>query len=237
MKNERLQRIRQAEAYSHTEAYRKLRLFEAGSWLSKPVKAVVDLLPYFEDYSHFRGLDLGCGIGRNCIPVLRALSQSACTMDCVDILPLAIDKLMENAAEYGVENAVNGIICSADRYEITRDSYDLILGASVLEHLDSAATLEGKLREIRDGLRRSGIACFVINTSIQEHDCVTGKALPAQFEINLSTREMKNKLKNAFGDMEILKCSVVHYQYDTYRESGTVRLDTDVLTYAVRKRN
>lgn len=236
MCDERIERIRRAEAYSHREAYEKLRLFEPGSWLSRPVKTVMELMPCFAGYERFRGLDLGCGVGRNCIPVLQALSAPDRSMDCVDILPLAIGALQKNAVQYGVENSIRGIVCPADRYEIPKDSYDLILGIAILEHLDSLETLERKLGEIRDGLAPGGIACFVINTSIEEHDSRTGKALDVQFEINLSSREMEAKLREAFFGMETRKCSVVHYQYDTYREVGTVRLDTDVLTYAVRKR-
>lgn len=237
MCDERIERIRRAEAYSHREAYEKLRLFEPGSWLSKPVKTVVDLMPFFEGYECFRGLDLGCGVGRNCIPVLQAISAPDRAVDCVDILPMAIGELQKNAAQYGVEDSVRGIVCPVDRYEIPKDSYDLILGIAILEHLDSLETMERKLGEIRDGLRPGGIACFVINTSIEEHDSSTGRALDVQFEINLPSREMEQKLRKAFSGMEILRSSAVHYQYDTYRESGTVRLDTDVLTFAVRKRN
>lgn len=237
MSNDRIERIRQAEAFSHREAYQNLKLYEAGSWLSRPVKAIFDLIPYFEKYNSFRGLDLGCGVGRNCIPVLKALSDIKSTMDCVDILPVAIEKLGENAAEYGVSSGVNGILCAADRYQIPENSYDLILGIAILEHLDSPETLKRKLAEIRKGLRPDGIACFVINTSIEEHDCISGAPLDVQFEIALTAEEMKQNLNEAFSGFEVLKCSVTHYQYDTYREAGMVRLDTDVLTYAVRKRN
>ena len=235
--NDELSRIRQAEAYSHTEAYNNLVLFEAGSWLSKPVKTVMELMPYFRDYPNFRGLDLGCGVGRNCIPVLKALPETGGIMDCVDILPLAIERLRENAVKYGVSSGINGIVCAADEYPVAQSSYDLILGISVLEHLSSPEILAGKLRQIRDGLRAGGIACFVINTGIEEHSKTTGAPLPVQFEINMDTREMEQFLTDTFSGFEILKHSVIHYTYDTYRESGITELDTDVLTFAVRKRN
>ena len=237
MPDQRLEKIRRAEAYSHTEAYHKLNLFEPGSWLSKPVPSVMELIPNFLSYRQFRGLDLGCGVGRNCIPVLQELANIPCVMDCVDILPLAIEKLRENGEKYRVSHAINGIVCPADRYPIGKDRYDLILGLSVLEHLDSIHTLRQKLHEISEGLRPGGIACFVINTSIEEHDTESGGTMAVQFEINLPAKEMLEMLNTAFHGMDVLKNTLIHYQYDTYRESGMVRLDTDVLTYAVRKRN
>lgn len=196
MTDQRIAQIRRAEAFSHTEAYNNLELFEAGSWLSKPVKTIMELIPYFKGSPSFRGLDLGCGIGRNCIPVLQALSHIPCSMDCVDILPIAIEKLRENAAKYGVKQSVNSILCAADQYEISKDHYDLILGISVLEHLDCEQTLIQKLHQIRDGLKKDGIACFVINTSIREHDKSTNMARNVQFEINLQTNEMGKAAEN-----------------------------------------
>ena len=235
MAEDRIERIRRAEAFSHTQAYEKLELFEPGSWLSKPVKTVMELLPYFENGNAFVGLDLGCGVGRNCIPVLRELSHIPARMDCVDILPLAIEKLLENARKHEVEACINGIVSAADHFSIPEERYDLILGISVLEHLNGSEALSEMLRRIRDGLRPDGIACFVINTSIEEHDKRTDEPRNVQFEINMRTCEMESMLEEAFSSFEILKHSVIHYQYDTFRESGVVRLDTDVLTWVGRK--
>lgn len=237
MTNERLSAIRRAEAYSHTEAYTNLQLFEDGSWLSRPVKTVMDQVPAFLGHTEFRGLDLGCGIGRNCIPVLQALGTDNARMDCVDILPLAIEKLRRNAEQYSVSQSVNAVVCPVDRYPIPENEYDMILAISVLEHLDSEETMLQKLHQIRQGLRKDGIACFVINTSIEEHDASTNEPLPVQFEIDLTRNEVQTMLNTVFSDDQMLKQTVNHYQYDTYRESGTVRLDTDVLTCVVRKRS
>jgi len=236
MNDERILIIRRAEAFSHTEAYTNLPLFESGSWLSKPVKSVMDLMHYFKEYPSFHGLDLGCGVGRNCIPVLLNLPEIPRRMDCVDILPLAIEKLRDNAEKYGVLHAINAIVSPVDSYPIKETEYDLILGISVLEHLESADTMRRKLAEIKDGLRLGGIACFVVNTAIEEHDKYTGESLPVQFEINHETSRMEQIFDEIFSGYDVLKHSVIHYQYDTYRESGTVVLDTDVLTFAVRKR-
>ena len=237
MTDKRLAQIRRAEAFSHTKAYAELELFEEGSWLSKPVKTVMELIPHFTHYHRFTGLDLGCGVGRNCIPILTQLHNIPCTMDCVDILNLAIMKLMDNAAKYHVDTAVHGVVCPVDSYQIQENNYDLILGISVLEHLDSIASLTQKLYQIMDGLRTNGIACLVINTSIEERDATTNFPQPVQFEINLQTEEMTAILNRIFSEHEVLKCSISHYQYDTFRESGIIKLDTDVLTYVVRKRS
>ena len=231
----RLDEIRKAEAESHTHAYTSHSLFSPGSWLAKPVKTVMDLLPLFEEYTHFTALDLGSGVGRNCIPVAQHFSGIPCRVDCVDILKLAVAKLNENALQYGVENCIRGIISSIDDYKIAVDSYDLILAVSALEHIASQSAFEKKLAEIRDGLRLGGIACLIVNSGVIEHDKATRQELPPQFEVNLPTSQMQGLLENTFAGWKIIKHTIVHQKYDIPREYGIADMETDVVTYVVRK--
>lgn len=233
--NERLNLIRKAEAESHTQAYTSHSLFSPGCWLAKPVKTVMELLPLFEGYTQFAALDLGSGVGRNSIPVAQHFSGIPCRVDCVDILELAIAKLNENAQHYGVANCIRGIVSAIDDYEIDADSYDFIMAISALEHIASQAAFEQKLCEIRDGLRYGGIACLIVNSGVVEHDKVTGQELPPQFEVNLPTSQMQDLLENTFAGWQVTKHTVVHQKYDIPRENGIADLETDVITYVVRK--
>ena len=231
----RLDEIRKAEAESHTQAYTSHSLFSPGSWLAKPVKTVMELLPLFEGYTQFVALDLGSGVGRNSIPVAQHFSGIPCRVDCVDILELAIAKLNENALQYGVENCIRGIVSSIDDYEIAADSYDLILAVSALEHIASQSAFEKKLTVIRDGLRHGGIACLIVNSGVVEHDKATGQELLPQFEVNLPTSQMQDLLEKTFAGWQVIKHTIVHQKYDIPRENGTADLETDVVTYVVRK--
>ena len=231
----RLDEIRKAEAESHTQAYTSHSLFSPGSWLAKPVKTVMELLPLFEGYTQFAALDLGSGVGRNSIPVAQHFSGIPCRVDCVDILELAIAKLNENALQYGVENCIRGIVSSIDDYEIAADSYDLILVVSALEHIASQSAFEKKLTEIRDGLRHGGIACLIVNSGVVEHDKATGQELLPQFEVNLPTSQMQELLEKTFAGWQIIKHTIVHQKYDIPREDCVADLETDVVTYVVRK--
>lgn len=233
---DRLVRIRQAEANSHMEAYCNFELFSAGSWLSKPVKTVMDLLPYFDDCEELRVLDLGCGVGRNCIPVAKYFKDIPCQIDCVDILEMAVSKLVDNAARYDVSDAINGIVESIDDFKIMEDSYDFIMVISSLEHVDSKESFIGKLYEIRKGLRNSGIGCLIMNTSVQERCKSSGEERYPQFEVNIPTEELQGILEKIFQGWTILKHTVVHQKYDIPRDHGLVALETDVVTYVVRRK-
>ena len=233
---ERLREIRRAEAESHTEAYTNHELFADGSWLAKPVKTVLDLLPLLETHTQMRMLDLGCGVGRNSIPIAQRFREIPCRVECVDILEIAIEKLQENARQYGVEDAIVGIVSSIDGYEIEPGSYDLILAVSALEHTDSEGAFLRKLEQIREGTRVGGMVCLIINSGVQERDKFSGAERTPQFEVNFRTEELEHILKDCFSGWEVCKHTVVHQKYDIPRRNGTAALETDVVTYVVRRK-
>lgn len=233
--NPALAQIREKERASHTQLYSEHALYQDGSWLKKPVKSVLELIPLFRSYTQLRVLDLGCGVGRNCIAIARHFSGIPCSVDCVDILELAIQKLEENANKYGVAQSIHGIVEPIDAYSIPPNQYDWILAVSALEHMDSKTSFLKKLEEIRDGIRKNGIVSLVINSDVKEFDKSTGSAMPVQFELNFSTAELRDLLEQAFRGWQVLKSTVKTQQYDIPRENGICVLRTSVVTFAAKK--
>lgn len=225
--------IRSAERASHEQTYGENDLFAEGSWLARPVKTVLELLPLFAERKNFRALDLGCGVGRNCIPVAQAVPGGQ--VDCVDILSSAIEKLRENAERYGVSRAIRGIVSAIDDYRIVEGTYDLILAISALEHMDSREGFGKKLAEIREGIRSGGVVCLVVNTGVRERDRKTGRELLPQFEVTLEREELLGLLNAVFAGWEVRKQTTVHQKYDIPRGFGTAALETDVVTFVAGK--
>ena len=233
MSRTRLTEIRRAEAESHTAAYERLELYAPGSWLSKPVKALGALLPLYAGRPGLRVLDLGSGVGRNAIACARELPE--CSVECVDILPVAIEKLLENAEKMGVGDSIRGIAAPVDGFEIERNGYDLILAASVLEHLDARASVVRKLREIAAAIRPGGAVLIVMNTGVREWDSETGEPLPPQFEVNLPPEEIRGLLGDAFCGWEILWDRCIHYEYQVPRRDRTAVISAEVVTFTARR--
>lgn len=233
--NDRLQQIRASEEKAHAKMYSDSKLYQGDSWLKKPIKTVQELIPLFSSYKKLRVLDLGCGVGRNCIEVALKYKQIDCKVDGVDILPLAIDKLNENATEQNVSGNVYGIVSSIEEYTIPNNFYDLIMSVSALEHVDSKESFVHKLLEIREGICKNGIACLIINSNVREYNKITKEQVPAQFEINLPTEELQIMLKELFDGWTVLKSTVRDQQYDIPREWGISELKTSVITLVVRK--
>ncbi len=235
MPQSRLKQIRESEMKSHIEIYTNSELYKDGSWLRKPIKTIMDIIPFFDDYSELNVLDLGCGVGRNCIAIAERFKNIPCRIDCVDILQLAIEKLYENAEKYGVTSNINGLTQSIEDFRIVNNKYDLIIAVSALEHIDSEQSFFSKLEEISKGIRKSGIVCLVINSDITETDKSTGKQIPAQFEVNLPTQSLQAALQEEFADFKVIKTTVSEQQYDIPREHVISELNTKVVTFVAIK--
>lgn len=230
---ETLTRIRDAERDSHLKAYANMSLFEKGTWLEKPIKAVTDLFPYLDQHSKLRILDLGSGIGRNSIPIAQRYPD--CKIECVDILDYAVKKLDDYSIKYQVKENIEGIVMPLEKYVIRADSYDLIMAVSALEHIDRKNSFFKKLSEIRDGVREGGFVCLVMNSEVTENDKETGKMLQPQFEVNLTTEHMKRTLCEIFDGWNFFKFIVSSQHYDIPRENCVAELRTNVVTLVARK--
>lgn len=235
MNTETLKSIREAEKESHLEIYSTARLFESGSWLQKPVKTVLDILPFFKNYGKMNVLDLGCGVGRNCIPIAQEYKDIYCKIDCVDILDYAIEELDKNSIIHHVSKNINGIVSSIDDFSIKENYYDFILAVSALEHINSLQAFTDKLIEIRNGTSKNGIVCLIINSEITEINKETKEALIPQFEVNMKTEELLKLLNNTFDGWEILKSTVKSQRYDIPRKNCVADLTTDVVTFVAKK--
>ena len=101
----RIDYIRQEEKKYHDLCYEQYKLFEAGSWLFKPVKTVMDLMNHFDGQNNLQVLDLGSGVGRNSIPIAKNKNTSG-TVTCVDLLNSALTKLQIYSKEHDVFEAI-----------------------------------------------------------------------------------------------------------------------------------
>lgn len=235
MEDNRLIQIRESERKSHIEMYSNDELYKEGSWLRKPIKTVLDIIPLFEKNEEINVLDLGCGVGRNCICIARHYHDRLCKIDCVDILDLAIEKLYVNAEEYGVTSNICGIVKPIECYPIKENNYDLIIVVSSLEHVDTEESFVNKLYEMEKGVRKNGIVCLVLNSNVREFDKKTGCEIPAQFEVNLATEELQELCKKIFDKWTVLKSTIVEQQYDIPRDNRINELRTSVVTFVARK--
>lgn len=235
MTKDDLARIRDQEAKSHIEVYSSATLYASGSWLQKPVKTILQILPYFSAHDTLRILDLGCGVGRNSIAIAQYFQGRDCCIDCVDILEIAIQRLLDYAKCYQVLPHIRPFQIPIDDFPIPPSSYHWILAVSALEHMNSEASFQEKLCQIRDGICSDGIVSLILNSEVSEQSKATGLPRCPQFEVNLSTSKMIALLTSIFSGWEIRNLSVREQVYEVPRLDDISVLQSNVVTFVAKK--
>lgn len=231
----RIRRIRAEERKYHEACYDNYRLFEAGTWLHKPVKSVMETLAIFESYERLQVLDLGCGVGRNSIPIAAALPSQAGSVVCVDLLPAALDKLMVYSRQHGDEARIQPVLSDIGDFDIAGEQFDLIVAVSALEHVESEAKLAQVLHRMVQGTKTGGVNCIIMSSNIQERDAATGESLEPFMELNMATDQVMGYLEKAYEGWTVLKSLVKPLQFHIERADRNIVLTSDCLTWIVRK--
>lgn len=230
----RLDLIRNEEKKYHDYCYENYKLFEEGSWLYKPVKTVIELLPLFNDKENIRVLDLGSGVGRNSIPIAQQIKDKNGRVVCVDLLDSALDKLKRYSEEYEVQEVIKTQKADIGHYKIKRDEYDLIVAVSTLEHVESENILKNVIRQMAVGTKKNGINCIIVNSEVEEIDLESSRKLDVMMEINCKTEDMINRLDRIYAGWKVLNKLVKPLEYKIVRDEIDVLLKTNAITYVVR---
>ncbi|AND41428.1 class I SAM-dependent methyltransferase [Cytobacillus oceanisediminis] len=233
MSSDRINLIRKEEKLYHDYCYDNFKLFEQGSWLYRPVKAVLDLMSYFEDKDVVKVLDLGCGVGRNSIPIAQKLKVGS-EVVCVDLLDTAVEKLRQYSKEFDVEQFIVPHKADIADFVIHSNEYDYIVAVSSLEHVDSNGTLEKVLLNMRNGTKPNGLNCIILNSEVEEFDLETGAKMAALMEVNISTEEMLDTLRRIYTGWEEVLVLPKRLEYQITRQDKPVLLKTTAITFAVR---
>ncbi|MFC5406639.1 class I SAM-dependent methyltransferase [Cohnella soli] len=194
---------RSEEIKYHESFYTENDLFEPGTWLAKPVKVVLEMLELL-NLNRIRVLDLGCGVGRNSIPIAQILKNHNGTITCIDLIPTAIDILVENSKKYDVDNQILPEVADAESFSILPNEFDYIVSCSCLEHVSSVEAFRKVVKRMIDGTKERGINTILMSTEIEEIDIETGKISEGLIELNLKTEEAFSYLQELYKDWEIL---------------------------------
>jgi 2-polyprenyl-3-methyl-5-hydroxy-6-metoxy-1,4-benzoquinol methylase len=235
MNTARLQKIRKEERKYHEECFEHYKLYDKGSWLHKPVKLVMELVSRFDLEKPVRVLDLGCGVGRNSLPLARKVKAGDGRVVCVDLLDKALHKLKRYSQKYGVSKVIAAEQADIGDYRIPEAEYDYIVAASSLEHCKSEEVLKKVLRSIAEGTKSGGINCIIMNTNIKEIDAATGGRRETLIEVVMAKDKVLDILRANYKDWEELHVSDEPLDLDIERDEKPVILKADCLTFAVRK--
>ncbi|SEG43113.1 class I SAM-dependent methyltransferase [Paenibacillus sp. UNC499MF] len=235
MNSARLQRIRREEKAYHEQYFEEHDLYEKDSWLEEPDGRVLAYLEKLQEGNPLQVLDLGCGVGRNSIPLARKLQPTGGKVVCVDLLDKAVEELEANSGKYGVQGLIETGQADISEYKVPENTFDYILAASSLEHVRSEAALEKVLAGLAAGTRDGGINFLLMNTNIREVDAETGGERETLIELILSKEQALEKFRQAYSGWEELEVSHKPLDIEINRGETPVIMKTDCLSYAVRK--
>lgn len=192
----------------HLEYYLNHQLYRPGSWLAKPDRAVGWIIKMQHDDEERSVLDIGCGVGRNALP----FAVDGYHVDCVDVLPEALELLRRNAILAGVRESINIWIDSAESVRIPAKNYDVILAVSVLEHCETQKSVDRVLHDIACGTKLGGAALITISTDRQVFDYNTGDPVQTLVETNLRADRVSEMLHRSFGSWQSFALETEPYE-------------------------
>ena len=107
-----------------------------------------------------RAIDLGAGAGRDTI----ALAKAGYDVLAVDLSERGLERVVQRAADVGLQDRVNTLECDVREVEIEKGAYDAIIGTTVLDHIpreDSIALWKRMLA----GLSQRGMMYVQVHTT------------------------------------------------------------------------
>jgi SAM-dependent methyltransferase len=214
-------RHKEAAAKYHTELFERAELFRKGTWLERSDEELLDITnAHFKDKQDVRILDLGCGVGRNAIPIAQIIKRNNGKVVCVDILDIAIKKLLENAERYEVSDVIEAQCADVARYPIAESSFDLTIAQSVLEQgLESKEAFVQAVCALQKGLKEKGVNYFGITTDLHELDAETAQELPKDIGYDATTEEMSLLIRGLYQKWDTLYEQVFPYE-EKYVKNG-----------------
>ncbi|RKP57960.1 class I SAM-dependent methyltransferase [Cohnella endophytica] len=226
---------RTEEIKYHETFYSYNVLFEPGTWLAKPVKIVMDMLELF-NHNEIQILDLGCGVGRNSIPIAQKLKNHQGIITCVDLIPTAIEHLIENSKKYDVHNQIIAEIADAELFLIKPNGFDYIIACSCLEHLSSVDAFRIVVNRMIEGTKENGINTILMSTEIEELDIETGEINEGLIELNLKTEETFALLQELYEDWEILFKRYLPQTIDEMKYGKEIEFRSNWITFVARRK-
>ncbi|MBP1040609.1 class I SAM-dependent methyltransferase [Vagococcus sp. BWB3-3] len=229
--------IRQEEAFYHTTHYQNFTIDSLDSWLGYPVKGLVNLgLKLADSAETMSFLDLGCGVGRNAIPIVQASRSATLKIDCVDILPTAIDQFSQYAQDNHLLKSFNFYTSDISEFEFANKAYEYIFSVSTLEHLKNIEQLEKTLTAIKKATKKAGYVYLVINSAVTERLIEQQQEISPFLEINLSTVQMMTLLTSVFNDWTIKHSETKDLSFEIERSIGRTEMTTKAITFIAQKR-
>jgi tellurite methyltransferase len=221
------ERARKETVRYHEELYASAALGQAGTWLAKPHRLVADALELVPPGRPVVAYDLGAGIGRHTIPLLRELPDGS-DVFAVDLLPSALRSLA-TAVPPGIRTHLQTRPADLGSFEFETPA-DLILAFSAIEHLRDLKAVRRLLDQVRAATKPGGVVAIGIvadRVEVDDH----GRRRPALLESAISTVEATGLLTGAFSNFDVSYQRLGRAQVREQRGEDSYTLTSTLVTW------
>ena len=220
-------RARRETVRYHEDLYAAVAQGVAGTWLARPHRLVHDALAQVPSQRPVIAYDLGAGIGRHTIPMMRSLPVGS-EVYAVDLLSSALQSLTRMVPP-GVRTVLRTRQADLDDFFFETPA-DLVLAFSAIEHLPSLEGIRRLLRRVRAAVTPGGVAAVGVVADRVEID-ESGKRRPALLESAISSAEAIEVLSDGFNDFEVIYQQAPPASVREDREGESYTLASTLVTW------
>lgn len=225
------ERARQETVRYHEELYATASLGSTGTWLANPHRLLFDALALLPAHRPVVVYDLGAGIGRHTVPMMRTLPDGS-VIHAVDLLATAVARLDELARE---AESVTVHAQQADLAEFEfADDADLVFAFSAVKHLADTGQIGRLLAKIDAAMKPRGIVALGVVADRYEID-TAGNRRPALLESGVTVAEVDEQLTASFGGYDVISRDERTATVAESRDGEEYTLASTLVTWIARR--
>lgn len=177
--------------------------------------------------------DLGAGTGRHALTMAQRLHPDSHVI-AVDRSAAAVMRLRSQAHRLGLSERIHAVAANLDHFHLPRERADLIVAASALHPILSAAVLRQVVERCRDATRPGGINCFILGCNHAEI-LPDGTPRPGVPGPGIDIDQARTILATSFQGWERLEASEASYLMPDHRDDQAYTLRLNVIRCTVRR--
>ena len=225
------ERARRETIRYHEELYGATGLGQPDEWLKKPHPLVFDALRLLSPSEPVTAYDLGAGVGRHTVPMMRLLPAGS-QVHAVDLLASALRRLEDTAPRQGPTVLLTQ---QADLEDfVFPTAAELCFAFSAIEHLRDEPAIRAVLRRIATATRPGGVVALgIVADRFEIHQ--DGSRRPALLESGLSVATTRALLTEVFDDFVVDRLVTGPAEVDEHRDGVPYTLSSTLVTWLGRR--
>lgn len=225
------ERARRETIRYHEELYGTTGRGQPDGWLKKPHPLIFDALRLLSPRHPVTAYDLGAGIGRHTVPMMRLLPPGS-HVHAVDLLASALSRLEATAPQ--VDSTVLHTRQADLEDFVFPTSADLCFAFSAIEHLRDEVAVRAVLRRIATATRAGGVVALgIVADRFEVHR--DGCRRPALLESGLSVATTCRLLAEVFDDFVVDRLVTGPAAVDEHRDGVPYTLSSTLVTWLARR--